>query len=93
VDASRASASKKLPRRPERLLVRARLPIEPGRTQNAIGDRVGLVFVRQHTVQVANLPDHLAQRPKRDPLAVGETVAVEHGRVLARGRHELPREP
>ena len=82
-----------LPCCPERLLVGGLTPGEPDRAENSVGDRVGVLLAVERLRKVADLADDFAERPERDPLAIGRAVPLKHRRFFADGTYELSREP
>ncbi len=78
-----------LPRRPERLFVRARLTVEANRAENALGDRIGLFVLPERLPEVADVLDDPSERPEGDPFAVGRAVTLEDGRLATRRQDQF----
>ena len=84
------------PHRPERLLAAERAVVAADRRSHAPGDPLRVRLVGEQAVErlvAAELLHELAERPVRDPLAVGEAAAAQHGRRPADLAEQLGREP
>ena len=70
-------------------LVRARAWLRPADgLEDAPARRLALGLAAEHRLEV-EVAYHLDERPVGDPVAVRQTAALEHERVLARGRDQL----
>jgi hypothetical protein len=91
--------------RPVGLLDGARRIPQPDRRPHPVPDQRGVVDAIEELIDpgerarrrigVADsgrLPNHLGQRPERDPLAVGKASALQHGGPAGEARQHLRRE-